>query len=78
MSETTKVFMQALAAEIDEAINGPTLPKRTGFALLLFPFDGPEGARTNWVSNGKREDMIVALKEILARFEGQAEQRGNA
>lgn len=41
-------------------------------ALLVAPFDAPEGARVNWVSNAQREDMLILLKEVSARFEGRA------
>jgi hypothetical protein len=40
--------------------------------LLVSPLNAQEGVRTNYISNGRREDMIVALKEIVARFEGRA------
>jgi hypothetical protein len=80
--ERTSDVMQVLARTIDEFLNGDDRGKieenKIGFALLVFPFGGPEGARTNWVSNGQRKDMLVALKEIIARFEGQAEQSGQA
>ncbi len=39
--------------------------------LLISPFSAPEGARTHYVSNANRADMLVALKEIVARFEGR-------
>lgn len=39
--------------------------------LLVSPFNAPEGARTNYVSNANRADMLVAMKEIVARFEGR-------
>lgn len=80
--ERTINTMQVLARTVDEFLNGDERGKiedpKIGFALLVFPFGGPEGARTNWVSNGQRKDMLVALKEIVARFEGQADQRGTA
>lgn len=41
-------------------------------ALVVAPFDAPVGGRANWVSNAKRDDMLVLLKEIVARFEGRA------
>jgi len=44
----------------------------------MFPFDTPEGARTNYISNADRRDIVVALKEIVARFEGQPELKGRA
>ena len=77
MSDTNEL-MRAMAASPDEVLNGSSKPKKNGFVLLVFPFEGPEGQRTNYVSNGKREDIIVALKEIVARFEGQPHQSGRA
>lgn len=47
------------------------LLKPYGFALLVFPFGDDPKDRMNYISNARREDMIVALKELLARFEGQ-------
>lgn len=65
--------MQRLAKKADRALNGKTqgAPRRNGFVILAFPFDGPEGQRVNYVSNANREDMIAAMKEIIARFEGR-------
>ncbi len=74
----TERLLQAMAGRLDKFLNGGEKPLKNGFVLLVFPFDGPEGQRTNYVANCEREDMIVALKEIVARFEGQAEVRGNA
>lgn len=72
MDETAEL-MRRIAGALDWSLNGDVRPKETGFVLLLFPFNGEPGARTNYVSNGKREDILVALKEIVTRFEGQAE-----
>ena len=78
----TSEVMDVLARVIDEYLNGDDrgriTERKIGFGLIVFPFDAPEGARTNWVSNARREDMVVGLKEVVARFEGQAEQRGTA
>ncbi|MGZ2449601.1 hypothetical protein ACVIRO_002355 [Rhizobium ruizarguesonis] len=74
----TKHFMQALASGIDEILNGNVLPKKNGFVVLVFPFDQVDGARTNYVSNCDRKDIIAALKEVTARFEGQPHQTGRA
>ena len=76
-SETSQL-MRALAATLDGILNESGAPKTTGFVLLTFPFNGPEGARTNYVSNGQRADMVVALKEVVARFEGQPQISGRA
>ena len=77
LKQTTEM-LQAMAKVLDETLNGDKRPRKNGFVLLVFPFDGPEGARTNYVSNANRDDIIVALKEIVARFEGQAEVKGTA
>jgi len=68
---------QEIAVALDQILNGPG-PKKNGFVLLTFPFDAATGTRINYVRNAERRDMLVALKEVVARFEGQAEQRGSA
>lgn len=73
----SKDVMQAIAKALDESLNGRE-GKKTGFVVLLFPLDQPEGSRTNYVSNCDRKDIVVALKEVVARFEGQALQSGRA
>ena len=40
-----------------------------GFALLIFDFNTDDG-RVNYISNARREDMITAMKEFIARNEG--------
>ena len=73
-------MMNALGRAIDVSLNAKNAmgggPK-VGFVLLAFPFDGHEG-RCNYISNAKREDVVVLLKEQLARFEGQPETSGHA
>jgi hypothetical protein len=57
-------------------IGGPQ--RRVGFILLVFPFSD-HGGRCNYLSNGAdRRDVVVLLKEQLARFEGMPEQEGRA
>jgi len=73
----TQQMMQAIAQGLDKGLNEPG-KKDIGFVVLLFPFNAPEGARTNYVSNCDRKDVLVALKEVVARFEGAAEQKGTA
>lgn len=70
--------MQIIAGGLDQILNGNQRPKPNGFVLLVFSSDGKLGERTNYVSNCARADMIVAMKEVLARFEGQAEVSGRA
>ena len=71
-------IMQAIAAGLDEILNGGRKKKSNGFVLLVFSESAELGARTNYASNCPRADMIVALKEVLARFEGQPEISGRA
>jgi len=68
----TEMNLQAVAKGLDEILDG------LGFALFVFDQQGPEGGRTNYVSNVARADMIAAMKEVLGRFDGQPRQRGNA
>lgn len=71
-------LMQAIAGGLDEILNGGRQNKPNGFVLLVFSNNAELGARTNYASNCPRADMIVALKEVLARFEGQPEISGRA
>lgn len=71
-------LMNELARGVDRTLNGPhPLPRETGFVLLVFPFEGHEG-RCNYISNAKREDIVVLLKEQLRRFEGAPDVKGTA
>jgi hypothetical protein len=78
--------MTALARLLDEVFNGaapvPGLPapsKKNGFVLLVFPFDEVRSeGRCNYISNARRDDIVIMLKEQIKRFEGQPEVRGNA
>ena len=46
-----------------------------GFALLVFRLgDAEEGDRMNYISNIRREDMLAAMKEFIARAEGRYEE----
>jgi hypothetical protein len=71
--------MNALAAAIDTLFNGevPKDQRKVGFVLLVYEFGAGEG-RCNYISNAQREDVVVLLKEQLARFEGQPEMTGRA
>ena len=73
-------MMNALAKGIDEILNGAGTPndkKQNGFILMVFPFADHQG-RCNYIANANRQDVIVMLKEQLARFEGMAETKGTA
>lgn len=72
--------MRAMAQALDELFNGDAKgpDRKVGFMVLVFPFGSGDG-RCNYISNGaSREDVIVMLKEQIARFEGQPEMKGNA
>jgi hypothetical protein len=70
-------MMNALARGLDDVLNADTRPKPNGFVLMVFPFEGFEG-RANYISNANRKDIIVLLKEQLARFQGQPDMKGEA
>ena len=71
-------IMNQLAHGLDAALNHGKLPLRTtGFVLLVFPFADHDG-RCNYISNAERDDIIVLLKEQLARFQGMPAAKGTA
>lgn len=60
--------MNALAEGISEVLGG------LGFALLVFELNKVEGGRVNYISNAKREDMLAAMREFVARAEGRVHE----
>ena len=67
-----KKAMNKIARAIDETLNGKRNRKPTvGFILLTAEFGKIDGGRVNYISNGKREDMIAMMREYLARVEGR-------
>lgn len=76
--------MQLLARELDQYFNPDYFAEEAdqrgvGFVLMVFPFGEVEGGRFNYISNGAdRKDIVILMKEMIARFEGQPEQTGNA
>jgi uncharacterized protein (DUF885 family) len=79
IEERYREQMTQLARLLDQRLNGLARGKgrKTGFVLLVFSFDGHEG-RCNYISSAEREDVVVLLKEQLARFQGMPEARGRA
>lgn len=80
VQETTEI-MTKLAQAIDKVLNGDShgQDRETGFVLLVFPFRETEFGRCNYISNGaSRKDIVVLMKEMIARFEGQPDIIGNA
>lgn len=71
-------MLNTLAHTLDELFNGDASgpDRKTGFILMVFPFD--TDGRANYISNAKRADVVIMLKEQLARFEGQPELTGRA
>ena len=72
--------MEALARALDTAFNGEAkgADRKTGFVLLVFPFNDHDG-KCNYISNGAdRRDIVVMFKEQIKRFEGQPEVTGRA
>lgn len=73
--------MTAICKALDEIFNGKVnnlKDRKTGFVLLVFPFEDHEG-RCNYMSNGAdRRDIVTLFKEQIARFEGQPEISGTA
>lgn len=72
--------MRRIAGWLDLAFNGQVGGKgrKTGFVLLVFPFN-EESGRCNYISNGaNREDIVVMMKEQIKRFEGQPDIEGRA
>jgi hypothetical protein len=73
ISEGQRDMMNVLAEVLDDTLNGTERPKRVGFALLTYKFgeDLKGTGRVNYIGNGQRSDVLVALKEVLARWEGR-------
>ena len=75
--------MQTLASTLDTLLNGPAkgADRKVGFALLTYNMgeDLSGTGRINYVGNGEREDVLTALKELVARWEGRySTEGGNA
>jgi hypothetical protein len=64
--------MRAVAKTIDLWLKEKTAPVPWGFIIMMFPMEDHAG-RCNYMSNARREDIVVLLKEQLRRFEGGAE-----
>jgi hypothetical protein len=72
--------MNDVARFLDRVFNEHARGKdrKTGFVLLVFPFEDHEG-RCNYISNGAdRKDIVVMMKEQIKRFEGQPDVTGHA
>ena len=70
--------MTAIMQTLDEFLNDGAKgdARKTGIVVMVFPF-GDTIARCNYMSNGAdRRDIVTLMKEMIARFEGQAEASG--
>jgi hypothetical protein len=75
VSEEYRLQMQAVAEGVDRIFNGTArgTNRKTGFVIMVFPYGDHDG-RCNYMSNGAdRKDIVVLMKEMIARFEGQPE-----
>jgi hypothetical protein len=45
-----------------------------GFTLMVFDLNAITGGHMNYISNAKREDMVVAMKEFIATEEGNVRE----
>lgn len=69
-------FMRAVASGLDDVFNKGWREggeRKIGFVLLTYEFgEHIEGTnRVNYIGNGARPDVLVALKEVIARWEGK-------
>ena len=71
-------LLNGLALGIDEALNGKAKSRnpKTGFCLLVFPFVGNPGRRSNYISTANRADAAAFLREQADKM--SAEQRARA
>lgn len=75
--EMTHKAMNAMARILDDILNGKGTPrdeKQFGFALMIYPFGHIDRAHINYVGTGERNDVLTALKELVARWEGRTPQ----
>lgn len=80
IQERYREKMNKVAEWLDTAFNGAKRghDREAGFVLLVFPFGDADSGRINYISNDDRRDTVIAFKEIVARFEGQADMNGKA
>lgn len=74
MSVFTKEDYNTIAGMIDLFLNGSGESRNIGFGLFIFKTGETSGGRVNYVSNCKREDMLIAVREWLARAEGRVQE----
>jgi len=70
VESTIRTELRAIGKIIDKYVK-MRYGDRMCWLVAMFPYN--EGGRFNYMCPGKREDIIVLLKEMLARFEGMPE-----
>lgn len=70
MSQPIPDSIRQEANEIAAILHG-ILPEGVGFAMLFFDF-GP-GGNMSYISDAPRDDMILALKELIVNLESDRE-----
>lgn len=65
MQQITEEIMRELGSNINAAVK--EFFPGSGFALLVFPFNNP--GISNYISNAKRDSIILALRESAHRLE---------
>lgn len=60
-----KEFATTLAQGLEKILD----PMGMNFCLFMFPADKP--GKANYISNCTRESATIALREVLARWEGR-------
>lgn len=82
IDEKYRQKMQSVALTIDQFFNGELRGKdrKVGFVMMVFEFGEHDFKdRCNYISNGAdRKDVVTLMKEMIRRFEGQPEMKGNA
>lgn len=73
--------MKAMMEALDHTMNGDAkgADRKVGIVVMMFPFGAAGDGRCNFISNGAdRRDMVLLMKEMIARFEGQPAITGRA
>jgi hypothetical protein len=80
-----KKKMEQVARDLDRVFNGLRRgnARKVGFVVMVFPFNDDQhvkidDARCNYISNGAdRHDVVVLMKVMIKRFEGQPHLEGH-
>jgi len=82
ISQEYRAQMEAVMKTLDVFFNGEQAlagDRKTAIVVMTFPFGNNDDARCNFMSNGvHRDDLVALFKEMIARFNGQPQMKGNA